>query len=1494
MESLPELPEGVTKATKRHPPTRKFLPPRLGDEVEVKFCLATSQGEVLGFSEESCKYIAGQHSSLPGLDIAVQRLFKGEQADFCTASRLVYGSSLPAELSPESLVTLSVELVSCPLREDIFGDGGALKELRKATDGRPPRPGDECQITYEVLADGAQVMSAEAAVYKIGSEQLGQIARVMDKVLLSMKLGEEALVSCKAGYTMIGNSEKKPVTLYLSLEEIYQVHDVSLGSLDGSVLRKRIKEGSGTDKLNDTGKVCLRVHKIAANGVEKGRPVPADLVFVAGEGSVCDALEGAALGSRQGDQAILRISDVGACLHGGLFEEEGDQEAPIMVHMEVLSVQAVNAKWGMTSDERLERGKLRREKAGELFRRGRVRLAAAHYETVGSLVQRPEDFQEKREEATELRRVAYLNQAACLLQLGEAAKVKELCGKVLQECPTQPKALFRRAKAEMDLQQHQAAVEDLQRLVEIEPGNAQAHQLLREVRHKLRKQDKESSKTFSRMCGGLGSMPERSDRRDDDLVVAPNLEEEYEKLSQKIGEEVRNGVVGTDLSQRPDVVRRGHWCPDAASSPRECSWWNRCEEGATSVNWYTLGLTSAAAVPLTLELGLHILFRRPVHEQISFKFLQGMTAPCLILLCTTLVMAWLVMPLVALAKTSILVYSIASVATPHLCLVRQAGLYKELNLLGVWAPLMAFCAGRLRGFPHLPGAGLLAAAWIVYAPVCLFAAFLFSAPNVEYRKRGLNALCCLIGAFALAVAFLLLAGASFTAEREKQVNIAQVCLVVGHLWLLVLALLFLFYTEIARQQTLESVRQQSLLVQQAFLLETEMTSSGSPEQDPAPRTRRAAAGLAFEMSDMSLQIRGGDKLVLRNISLDIPADSSCALMGPSGSGKSSLLNVLTGRAQHYGDVSGVLKANGEAIPEGVESNLRTRNSAGFVPQDDVMHTAPLLHCMSDMPLPPNTTLTSTSDRVETVLRDVGIWHVKDTVVGNADVRGISGGQRKRTSIAMELVGQPSVLFLDEPTSGLDAAAAHSIVKLLCGRSRQHCTTVAVIHQPRWQTLEFFDNVVLLATGGYLVYSGPVAGCVDYFEKVLEAPIPSMANPADIFLDFIDSSSSERDETLQLSVDELASKWEAFRGESSASGSFRTALAEEFLPLSSYEKFRPGISETFWTLYLRCSLQLCRSWRQRLSNLGLVALFLCVVRALLGDDGDFEDVLVKLGIAQNMLMLPVCIHSMNVFSCDRLERKREDTAGIPILSQYLAKDFCHFAELLLFAILWTGIYGPFSKVVASPWTLLRLAVAQCYMAYGLSFFLSVNLASPSTATVTIMLLLVVAQLCSGVDLIAFGEVQSALCGLGWVIFILSPSFYTVERILPIYLFEGLEPPVRQAVCDGFLQKKGVSCQLPASHGKSVGVFGTVTGLTTFLADMKKSYIFLHSDVQLVMLALAIRVITLFQLELRAGKAIQGSRRQRFICRLALALVASFFILTIPLAPNAGAEEWMTPS
>ena len=172
--------------------------------------------------------------------------------------------------------------------------------------------------------------------------------------------------------------------------------------------------------------------------------------------------------------------------------------------------------------------------------------------------------------------------------------------------------------------------------------------------------------------------------------------------------------------------------------------------------------------------------------------------------------------------------------------------------------------------------------------------------------------------------------------------------------------------------------------------------------------------------------------VLEDISLTINGDTSCALMGPSGSGKSSLLNVLTGRALLYGEVSGRLFANGELIPEGIEA--KCKNATGFVPQDDVMHTNLTVYenvyFSARLRLPPDTKAQDVVDTVEQVLKDVGIWHVKDTPVGNADLRGISGGQRKRASIAMELVGRPSVLFLDEPTSGLDASAAHSIITRL--------------------------------------------------------------------------------------------------------------------------------------------------------------------------------------------------------------------------------------------------------------------------------------------------------------------------------------------------------------------------------------------------------------------------------------------------------------------------------
>merc|ERR1719217_1833626 len=111
-----------------------------------------------------------------------------------------------------------------------------------------------------------------------------------------------------------------------------------------------------------------------------------------------------------------------------------------------------------------------------------------------------------------------------------------------------------------------------------------------------------------------------------------------------------------------------------------------------------------------------------------------------------------------------------------------------------------------------------------------------------------------------------------------------------------------------------------------------------------------------------------------------------------------------------------------------------------------------------------------------VLGKLHIEEIAESRVGSAEKRGISGGQRKRVSIAMELVTKPHLLFADEPTSGLDSTTSHDVVKSLNESALQDGTTVvAVIHQPRYDTLCLFDDLILMGVGGCLVYADSTAG-----------------------------------------------------------------------------------------------------------------------------------------------------------------------------------------------------------------------------------------------------------------------------------------------------------------------------------------------------------------------------------------------------------------------------------
>lgn len=280
--------------------------------------------------------------------------------------------------------------------------------------------------------------------------------------------------------------------------------------------------------------MTVRVTGVSAAG-EKILTEAKELSFIAGDGEVCDVLEGTVIYMKVGEEALVRCESSEACV-GGLLNLPAGLETPIMIQLSVLRFDKALEKWDLDSTGRLARARSRRAIAAELFKKGRTRLSAQHYESAAELFSQLDFFPtEDRSEAAELRRICWLNQAMCVLRMGNMKSVITLCDKVLTEDPTNPKARFRRAKARLEQKEYEGAVEDLNRLLEVEPNSTDGQKLLREAKRLWKKSDERQASTFAKMCGGFGSMPERTDRRDDDIVAMPDIEAEYAKIAQRHG-----------------------------------------------------------------------------------------------------------------------------------------------------------------------------------------------------------------------------------------------------------------------------------------------------------------------------------------------------------------------------------------------------------------------------------------------------------------------------------------------------------------------------------------------------------------------------------------------------------------------------------------------------------------------------------------------------------------------------------------------------------------------------------------------------------------------------------------------------------------------------------------------------------------------------------------------------------------------------------------------
>lgn len=247
----------------------------------------------------------------------------------------------------------------------------------------------------------------------------------------------------------------------------------------------------------------------------------------------------------------------------------------------------------------------------------------------------------------------------------------------------------------------------------------------------------------------------------------------------------------------------------------------------------------------------------------------------------------------------------------------------------------------------------------------------------------------------------------------------------------------------------------------------------------------------------NMKAKESDRKLLSDVWGEVPAKETTAIMGPSGAGKTSLLNILAGRITTRGkiSVSSDIRLNNYKVDP---TSIAIRKQIAFVAQDDSLQVTSTpreaIRFSAKLRLPKDTTNKDIETLTNRMLMELGLTHCADTIVGGALIKGISGGERKRTSVGVELVVKPALVFLDEPTSGLDSFSAVQLCQVLKKVANAGSSVLFTIHQPASEIFNSFDHLILL-NNGRVMYQGAVSEVPDYF-GARGHPNPPNYNPAD--------------------------------------------------------------------------------------------------------------------------------------------------------------------------------------------------------------------------------------------------------------------------------------------------------------------------------------------------------------------------------------------------------------
>ncbi|PON65460.1 ABC transporter-like [Trema orientale] len=335
-----------------------------------------------------------------------------------------------------------------------------------------------------------------------------------------------------------------------------------------------------------------------------------------------------------------------------------------------------------------------------------------------------------------------------------------------------------------------------------------------------------------------------------------------------------------------------------------------------------------------------------------------------------------------------------------------------------------------------------------------------------------------------------------------------------------------------------------------------------------------------------------EKTILNDISGQAYDGEILALLGASGSGKTTLIDALANRIER-GSLKGTVTLNGEFLASRISKAI-----IGYVMQDDLLYpmltVEETLSFAAEFRLPRTLSKSKKKARVRALIDQLGLRNAVNTMIGDEAHRGISGGERRRVSIGLDVIHEPILLFLDEPTSGLDSTSAFMVVKALKSIAQSGSVVIMTVHQPSYRIVGLLDRLIFLSCGK-MVYNGTPRNLPPFCSGFGHA-IPENANQIEFFLDLV----SELESSSEAGIGSLV---EYFNNQNSGSGSGSVAESHHILPpleegISSSGSTISNFANPFWVEILLLSQRSMINYRRAPQRFGIRLLTLLVSGVLL--------------------------------------------------------------------------------------------------------------------------------------------------------------------------------------------------------------------------------------------------------------------------------------------------------